>query len=200
MIKSTVAISALVVMLLILMVSVEPTATIATPTATYEATPTIKPTAKPTPTVKPTPKPTPKPTAKPTPKPTAKPIQKTEKPAPTKSTAREYISSDLNLLAAIVHQEARGCSDEIQLLVANVVINRVNDPRFPNTIRGVIYQKGQYSGAGSLGSVSPNADCIRNAKRVLAGERFCPAKVVWQAEFRQGKHVWKRVGNQYFCY
>ena len=61
MIKSTVAISALVVMLLILMVSVEPTATIATPTATYEATPTIKPTAKPTPTVKPTPKPTPKP-------------------------------------------------------------------------------------------------------------------------------------------
>jgi spore germination cell wall hydrolase CwlJ-like protein len=180
-------------MILILMVSVEPTATIATPTAT------IKPTAKPTPTVNPTPKPTPKPTAKHTPKPTVKAtIRATQKP--TTKPAKAVSMSDLNLLAAIVHQEARGCSDEVQLLVANVVINRVNDPRFPNTIRGVIYQKGQYSGAGSLASVTPNADCIRNAKRVLDGERFCPAKVVWQSESRQGKHLWKKVGNQYFCY
>jgi spore germination cell wall hydrolase CwlJ-like protein len=151
--------------------------------------PTVRPTQKPTPKL--TPKPTLKPTTKTTPRPT---VKATTKPAKAVSM------SDLDLLARLVHQEARGCNDYTQLLVANVVINRVNDPRFPNTIRGVIYQKGQYSGAGSLASVKPNADCVRNARRVLSGERFCPSKVVWQSESRQGKGLWKRVGNQYFCY
>jgi len=156
-------------------------------------------------TIKPTPEPTSKPTAtaKPIPKPTKRTTPKQTKTvtkSTPKPTAKAISMSDLDLLARLVHQEARGCSDEVQLLIANVVINRVNDPRFPDTIRGVIYQRGQYSGAGSLGSVRPNEDCVENARRVLEGERFCPAKVVWQSESRQGKHLWKRVGNQYFCY
>lgn len=145
-----------------------------------------------TPTLKPTTKPPPKPTAKPTPKTTPKPT-----PAP-----KTYAQSDLDLLARVVYAEAGSdwCSDEMQLLVANVVINRMHDSRFPNTLRGVIYQRGQYQSAHTLGHVKPNARAIRNAKRVLSGERFCPAKVVWQSESRQGKGVWKKVGNQYFCY
>ncbi len=148
----------------------------ATQTIRLTATPTAKPT--PTQTV------TAKPTVKPTPKSTTKPVA----------------SSDLDLLARVVMAEAGGECDEMQLLVANVVINRMRDRRFPSTLRGVIYQRGQYACVGVLGRVKPSSRAVKNAKRVLAGERFCPAKVVWQAEFRQGRGVWKRVGNQYFCY
>lgn len=141
----------------------------------------------------PIPKRGPSPTIKPTPKPTTKPTPKPEKTASM---------SDLDLLARLVYAEAGSnwCSDEMQLLVANVVINRIHDKRFPNTLRGVIYQRGQYACVGKLGRVKPNARAIKNAKHVLEGERFCPAKVVFQSEFRQGKHLWKHVGNQYFCY
>jgi spore germination cell wall hydrolase CwlJ-like protein len=162
-------------------------------TSTPKITATARPTTKSI--VKLTMKPTPKLTKRTTPKQTKTVTKSTPKP-----TAKAVSMSDLDLLARLVHQEARGGSDEMQLLIANVVINRVNDPRFPNTIRGVIYQKGQYSGAGSIGSVRPNEDCVENARRVLNGERFCPAKVVWQSEGRQGRGLWKRVGNMYFCY
>ena len=132
------------------------------------------------------------PTAEQTPVPTPKPT-----PAPI------YAQADLDLLSRLVYAEAGSdwCSDEMQLLVANVVINRMNDYRFPNTLGGVIYQPGQYQCVSSgMINKTPNARTIANAKRVLSGERFCPATVVWQSEFRQGEGLWKKVGNQYFCY
>lgn len=47
-------------------------------------------------------------------------------------------------LAALVFAEA-GNQDYVgKKLVVDVVLNRVDDPRFPNTIMGVIYQKGQF--------------------------------------------------------
>ena len=143
------------------------------------------------PTAKPAPARTQTPTATPTP-------AQTQTPKPTPS----YSKGDLNLLARVVYAEAGSdwCSDEMQLLVANVVINRMRDRRFPDTLRGVVYQRGQYACAYKLGRVKPNARAVKNAKRVLDGERFCPAKVVYQSEFRQGKGLWKKVGNQYFCY
>ena len=134
-----------------------------------------------------------------TPEPTATPAPaQTQTPKPTPS----YSKGDLDLLARVVYAEAGSdwCSDEMQLLVANVVINRMRDRRFPDTLRGVVYQRGQYACAYKLGRVKPNARAVKNAKRVLDGERFCPAKVVYQSEFRQGKGLWKKVGNQYFCY
>ncbi len=59
-------------------------------------------------------------------------------------------ASDLNpdtlLLAKLINAEAgEGCSIEHNQLVGCVVMNRVKDSRFPNTISEVIYQKNQYS-------------------------------------------------------
>jgi N-acetylmuramoyl-L-alanine amidase len=56
------------------------------------------------------------------------------------------ISSDeLLLLSKLITGEARGESYEGQLAVAAVVINRVKDSRFPNSIKEVIYQKNAFS-------------------------------------------------------
>ena len=51
----------------------------------------------------------------------------------------------LHLLSKLVAAEARGESYEGQVAVAAVVLNRVQDERFPDTIEEVIYQKNAFS-------------------------------------------------------
>lgn len=50
-------------------------------------------------------------------------------------------NSEYELLYRLVEAEAGGESKEGKLLVANVVINRVNSPKFPNSVTGVIWQR-----------------------------------------------------------
>lgn len=57
----------------------------------------------------------------------------------------KYSQSDYNLLARLISAEARGESYAGQVAVGAVVLNRVEHPSFPNTIAGVIYQKGAFS-------------------------------------------------------
>lgn len=52
-------------------------------------------------------------------------------------------ADDVTLLAAILQCEAHQNYDSL-LAVATVILNRVESPRFPNTIRGVIYASGQF--------------------------------------------------------
>ena len=53
-----------------------------------------------------------------------------------------YSEDDLFCYAALIYQEAGGdkCSDDTRAKVAEVAGNRVEDPRFPNTIREVLEQ------------------------------------------------------------
>lgn len=120
-------------------------------------------------------------------------------------TDEKINSDDLDLMARIIYAEAGNCSDEEQLLVGNVIMNRVASSKYPNTIREVIYQKGQYSPTWN-GAINkkPSEKAIKNAKRILNGERFCPTNVVYQAMFKQGSGVYKTLKNPdgitYFCY
>ena len=60
------------------------------------------------------------------------------------------------------------------ILVANVIINRVRSPRFPNTIRGVVYQANQFSPVsnGSINRVRVTQETIDCVDRALAGEDY----------------------------
>ena len=53
--------------------------------------------------------------------------------------------NELQLLARCVNGEARGEPYAGQVAVAAVILNRVKHPSFPNTISGVIYQKGAFT-------------------------------------------------------
>ena len=55
------------------------------------------------------------------------------------------VSGDAALLARLISAEARGESYEGQVAVGAVVMNRIAHPSFPNTIAGVIYQRGAFS-------------------------------------------------------
>lgn len=56
-----------------------------------------------------------------------------------------YTEEELDLLARLIYSEGGIESYETQLKIGSVVMNRVDDPYFPNTIREVIYQKNQFS-------------------------------------------------------
>ena len=67
---------------------------------------------------------------------------------------------------------------------------------------GVISQKGQYSTYtdGKFWN-EPSKRSMRIAKKILKtniAERY-PDNLVFQAEFRQGKSVYKKLGYEYFC-
>lgn len=53
--------------------------------------------------------------------------------------------ADIDVLARTIWGEARGQPDDGQIAVANVVMNRVMDRRWPNTVRGVVLQPWQFS-------------------------------------------------------
>ncbi|HCW05727.1 MAG TPA: spore cortex-lytic enzyme [Clostridium sp.] len=65
----------------------------------------------------------------------------------SKSTAATSNTNNQNvlLLARLINGEARGEPYEGQVAVGAVVLNRTRDPRFPNTIAGVIYQPGAFT-------------------------------------------------------
>ena len=119
--------------------------------------------------------------------------------------AEAEIQSQLDLLTRVVWFEAGSTwiSDRQQQLVAAVVCNRVADARFPSTLSGVVYQSGQYSCSGRLYSISASAIPARvkaNARAAAYGQVECPSNVVFQAGFRQGRGVYERGYNTFFCY
>lgn len=75
---------------------------------------------------------------------TTKPIETTTKPKET--TKKATISAeDIELLALVTVAEAEGESEYGKRLVIDTILNRVDHPKFPSTIRGVIYQKNQFT-------------------------------------------------------
>jgi spore germination cell wall hydrolase CwlJ-like protein len=68
-----------------------------------------------------------------------------------------YSESELDLLARLVRAEAQTEPFEGKVAVARVVINRVDSSQFPDTIKEVIYQKGQFQPV-SNGEINKPAD------------------------------------------
>lgn len=62
------------------------------------------------------------------------------------ATAKTSVSSsDELLLARLINGEARGEPYEGQVAVGAVILNRTRNPKFPNTIAGVVYQPGAFT-------------------------------------------------------
>lgn len=94
----------------------------------------------------------------------------------TTDTSNSASSSDRELLAGLIYCEAGNQSWDGKVAVGAVVLNRVASSSFASTIKGVIYESGQFSPAGSgwLDSVIANgsipSSCYDAADAALAGE------------------------------
>ena len=86
------------------------------------------------------------------------------------SAGSSYSNNDLYLLAKLVHSEARGEVYTGQVAVAAVVLNRVRDSRFPNTIAGVIYQPWAFTAINDgQFALEPNQTAYQAARDAMNG-------------------------------
>ena len=83
---------------------------------------------------------------------------------------------ELDILRRIVEAEAGGEDLEGKMLVANVVLNRVKEEDFPDTIAEVVYQNrnGTYqfspAGSGRIDRVKVSEETVEAVENVLRGE------------------------------
>lgn len=82
-----------------------------------------------------------------------------------------YNENDLFWLSRVIFAESGNQILEGKMAVGNVVMNRVNHSIWPDTIRGVISQKNQFSTwrGGAIANRTPNAESVIAAKLVLDG-------------------------------
>lgn len=126
---------------------------------------------------------------------------------------KTYTDEDLYWLAKIVYAEAGYDVDEGQQAVANVVLNRVNSPDFPDTIYDVIWQKTgkvwQFSPCGDGGiNKEPDERAIENARIILEGKRIIPEDVLFfymptndnVKDWIRTREIYKKIGVHRFCY
>ena len=86
----------------------------------------------------------------------------------------DYTESDYNVLLRIVQAEAGGCDMKGKILVANVILNRVESDEFPDTITDVVYEKRQFSPVsnGSINRCKVEQETVEAVDRALAGEDY----------------------------
>ena len=89
---------------------------------------------------------------------------------PTGSSSQSSSSDNKMLLAMVINGEARGEGYEGQVAVGAVVLNRVKHSSFPNTIAGVIYQKGAFTAVddGQINN-AVQSTCMNAAQDALNG-------------------------------
>ena len=112
---------------------------------------------------------------------------------------------ELSLMAHLLMGECGATynEDEMLYLTGVVVLNRVQSEYFPNSIEEVIYQPSQYQCTELEDSgfyKEPTERCWRIAEDLLIHGYDVPNNVLYQAEFKQGSGVYKKVQNMYFCY
>lgn len=122
-----------------------------------------------------------------------------------------YTAEELEMLALVIYQEsgADWCSDDTRLMVGTVVMNRITDPRFPDTMYEVVTEELAYGRLHWTGIVWPSrarrpaeAHAVERAyaiaERILQGERTLPEDVIFQSEHVMGEIVAYSDGL-YFC-
>ena len=111
--------------------------------------------------------------------------------------------SGLYIMAHVINGESGSlkCSTDMRYYVGSVVLNRVRSDIYPNTIRDVVYQKGQY-GCVWDGNYEkePTEECWVVAYDLLYNDSQLPSHVIFQSNEPQGSGVYIIEQNMYFCY
>lgn len=135
-----------------------------------------------------------------------------ETTAPQPVAPYEY--DNLEILAIIIYQEAGSdeCSDITRQMVGEVFLNRVVDPRYPNTFAAVATQPYQYGRLHWTGIKWPERALDRSethaveraydiAEALLTYKvgRLLPNDAIYQSEHKQGTEILAYLDGLYFC-
>lgn len=107
-----------------------------------------------------------------------------------KPMAYELCEEDYEILLRIVEAEAGGEDEEGKLLVANVVLNRVNSEAFPDSVKEVVMQRSgtttQFSpvSSGRIWRVTVSEETVAAVQRALEGEDMSQGALYFAARRR----------------
>lgn len=126
--------------------------------------------------------------------------------AKTPSRGTVTRQNDAYLLAQAIHGEARGEPYIGQVAVGAVILNRVDDSRFPKTIAGVIYQPLAFTAVddGQI-NLPPGDSATKAARDALNGwDPSGGALYYYNPAKATSKWIWSRpiikvIGEHYFC-
>lgn len=121
-------------------------------------------------------------------------------------TSSRFSEQDVKLLAHTVYGEARGEPYEGQVAVAAVVLNRLDNPAFPNTVAGVIFQPGAFTAVDD-GQIwlTPNETAYKAVRDAINGwDPSGEALYYFNPATATSKWIWsrpqiKRIGKHIFC-
>ena len=126
--------------------------------------------------------------------------------AASSSSGTNAVSGDVRLLARCIYGEARGEPYKGQVAVGAVVLNRVKSSAFPNSIAGVVYQRGAFSAVddGQI-NLNPDSTALKAAKDAMNGWDptggclfyYNPAKTT--NAWIRSKPIVIRIGDHVFC-
>ena len=126
----------------------------------------------------------------------------------TVSFAKSSNTSDIQLMARAINGEARGEPYEGQVAVGAVILNRVKDSRFPNSISGVIYQSGAFTAVadGQINAqISEGSTVYKAAQDAMNGWDPTGGCVYYfNPSTATNKWIWSRplvktIGKHRFC-
>ena len=117
-------------------------------------------------------------------------------------------TSDIQLMARAINGEARGEPYEGQVAVGAVILNRVKSSKFPNTIAGVIYEKGAFTAVsdGQINvPIAENSTVYKAARDAMNGwDPTGGAIYYFNPDTATNKWIWSRpliktIGKHRFC-
>lgn len=123
------------------------------------------------------------------------------------STNRGTTIDNKELLYYVVEAEAGIESYVGKLAVANVILNRVKHTSFPNSVKGVLYQRNQFESVSKGLRKKPSNDTIKAVNEVLNGKRVFGSDVLYfynptitsKSNWIRKRPVVKSIGRHLFC-
>ncbi|AZB41631.1 LysM peptidoglycan-binding domain-containing protein [Bacillus sp. FJAT-42376] len=123
-----------------------------------------------------------------------------------KGAEQAVSDEDKDLMARLVEAEAKGESYEGKVAVATVIMNRVESDKFPDNVKDVIYENGQFSpvanGAINNPASQESKDAVNEAisySSISKGALYFYNPDKAGSSFLDGKEVTTTIGNHVFA-
>lgn len=106
-----------------------------------------------------------------------------------------FNTGEMDLFYRLVEAEAGGESIEGRIAVANVILNRIRSPKYPDTLKEVIYQQNQFEVVtiGTIDTKIPSEGTKEAVRRAINGENVVPKDTVifWAKYVSQDHPIWQ---------
>lgn len=108
-------------------------------------------------------------------------------------------AEDIDTLASFVYVEGRNETAEIQQAIAEVVLNRIVSPDFPNTLHKVLHETELYQAVPKMKYVQePGQEQYAAVDAAMYGPYILPEDICFYSQWEKGTDEWGKLGNYTF--